>query len=78
MQDALIQAVFSEGFLCDGHLAISATHFESRDASKPSEKKEIKSAKQEGEKFNKNIQVVVIDARDDFKSASKVKDASQI
>ena len=40
MQDTLIQNAFLEGFLCDEHLAIDATHFESRDASKPSEKKE--------------------------------------
>lgn len=40
MQDALIHHAFLEGFLCDEHLAIDATHFESRDASKPSEKKE--------------------------------------
>lgn len=40
MQDALLQTAFIEGFLCDEHLAIDATHFESRDASKPSEKKE--------------------------------------
>lgn len=40
MQDALIQNAFVEGFLCDEHLAIDATHFESRDAAKPSEKKE--------------------------------------
>lgn len=40
MQDTLIQNAFLEGFLCDEHLAIDATPFESRDASKPSEKKE--------------------------------------
>ncbi len=37
MQDELIQTAFLEGFLCDEHLAIDATHFESRDAAKPSE-----------------------------------------
>ena len=40
MQETLIQTDFIEGFLCDEHLAIDATPFESRDASKPSEKKE--------------------------------------
>lgn len=45
MQDTLIQQVFLEGFLCDEHLAIDATHFESRDASKPSEKKETPTKK---------------------------------
>ena len=39
MQDALIHQAFLEGHLSDEHLAIDATHFESRDASKPSEKK---------------------------------------
>ena len=45
MQDTLIQQAFLEGFLCDEHLAIDATHFESRDASKPSEKKETPTKK---------------------------------
>jgi len=40
MQDALIHQAFLEGHLSDEHLAIDATHFESRYASKPSEKKE--------------------------------------
>lgn len=39
MQDQLIQTAFIEGFLCDESLGIDATHFESCDASKPSEKK---------------------------------------
>lgn len=40
MQDNLIQTAFSEAFLDDEHLSFDATHFEARDASKPSEKKE--------------------------------------
>lgn len=40
MQDDLIQTAFTEGFLDDDHLSFDATHFEARDASKPSEKKE--------------------------------------
>ena len=40
MQDQLILTAFTEGFLNDPHLAHDATHFEARDASKPSEKKE--------------------------------------
>ena len=40
MQDTLLQTAFTEGFIRDEHLAVDATHFESRDASKPSEKKE--------------------------------------
>ena len=40
MQDQLILTAFTEGFLNDPHLAQDATHFEARDASKPSEKKE--------------------------------------
>lgn len=40
MQDELIQNAFTEGFLEEEHLAFDATHFEARDASKPSEKKE--------------------------------------
>lgn len=39
MQDELIQTAFKEGFLNDEHLSFDATHFEARDASKPSEKK---------------------------------------
>ncbi|MEK5069020.1 transposase [Sporosarcina sp. FSL K6-1508] len=50
MQDELIQMVFLEGFLCDEHLAFDATHFEARDASKPSEKKEAKPPKKRGRK----------------------------
>ena len=49
MQDALIHQAFLEGHLSDEHLAIDATHFESRDAAKPSEKKE-KSTKKRGRK----------------------------
>ncbi|MBQ0138223.1 MAG: transposase [Kurthia sp.] len=49
MQDALIHQAFLEGHLSDEHLAIDATHFESRDASKPSEKKE-RSTKKRGRK----------------------------
>ncbi len=40
MQEGLIQTAFTEGFLADEHLSFDATHFEARDASKPSEKKE--------------------------------------
>jgi len=40
MQDSLIQVAMIEGFLNDEQLAIDATHFESCDAAKPSEKKE--------------------------------------
>lgn len=50
MQDSLIQIAFREGFLEDEHLAIDATHFESRDAAKPSEKKEPASPKKRGRK----------------------------
>lgn len=50
MQDELIQIAFLEGFLCDEHLAFDATHFEVRDASKPSKKKEIKPSKKRGRK----------------------------
>lgn len=45
MQDQLILTAFTEGFLNDPHLAHDATHFEARDASKPSEKKETTSKK---------------------------------
>ena len=41
MQDQLILTAFTEGFLNDPHLAHDATHFEARDASNPSEKKEV-------------------------------------
>ena len=50
MQDQLIQTAFTEGFLCDEQIAIDATHFESRDASKPSEKKEKAPSKKRGRK----------------------------
>jgi hypothetical protein len=40
MQDELIQTAFTEGFLDDEHLVFDATNFESRDASKPSEKRQ--------------------------------------
>ncbi|MGA4516274.1 transposase [Solibacillus silvestris] len=38
MQDQLIFMAFTEGFLDNPNLAHDATHFEARDASKPSEK----------------------------------------
>ncbi|KYG91190.1 transposase [[Bacillus] sp. KCTC 13219] len=41
MHDELIQIAFTEGFLEEEHLGFGATHFEARDAAKPSEKKEI-------------------------------------
>ncbi|WHY48249.1 transposase [Lysinibacillus pakistanensis] len=50
MQDTLIQIAFREGFLDDEHLAIDATHFESRDAVKPTEKKEPAPPKKRGRK----------------------------
>lgn len=50
MQDQLIQTAFTEGFLCDEQIAMDATHFESRDASKPSEKKEKALPKKRGRK----------------------------
>ena len=50
MQDTLIQIAFREGFLDDEHLAIDATHFESRDAAKPTEKKELAPPKKRGRK----------------------------
>lgn len=50
MHDKLIQIAFTEGFLCEEHIAIDATHFESRDASKPSEKKEVVPPKKRGRK----------------------------
>ena len=40
MNDDLIRAAFTEGFLADEHVSYDAPHFEARDASKPSEKKE--------------------------------------
>jgi len=46
----LNQTAFLEGFLCDERLAFDATHFEARDASKPSEKKEAKLPKKRGRK----------------------------
>lgn len=53
MQDELIQTAFIEGFLCDEHLSFDATHFESRDASKPSAKKEAAPLKKRGRKSKK-------------------------
>lgn len=50
MQDELIQTAFTEGFLCDEQLSFDATHFESRDAAKPSEKKEVAPPKKRGRK----------------------------
>jgi transposase len=50
MQDVLIQAALTEGFLCDEHISIDATHFEARDAAKPAEKKEIAQPKKRGRK----------------------------
>ncbi|MBS7345573.1 MAG: transposase [Caryophanon sp.] len=41
MYDELIQSAFTEGFLEEEHLGFDATHFEARDAAKPSEQKEI-------------------------------------
>lgn len=40
LNDDLIQSAFTEGFLTDEHVSYDATHFEARDAAKPSEKKE--------------------------------------
>lgn len=40
MNDDLIWAIFTEGFLVDEHVNYDATHFEVRDASKPAERKE--------------------------------------
>ncbi len=45
MHDGLIQTAFTEGFLDDEHIGYDATHFEARDASKPTEKKEKTSKK---------------------------------
>lgn len=50
MQDSLIQSTILEGFLADEHIAIDATHFESPDAAKPSEKKEPMPPKKCGRK----------------------------
>lgn len=55
MQDQLIQTAFLEGFLSDEHLAIDATHFESRDASKPLEKKETEPPKNVDVKQKKHM-----------------------
>lgn len=41
MHDELIQSAFTEGFFEEEHLGFDATHFEARDAAKPSEQKEI-------------------------------------
>ncbi|RPJ95674.1 IS4/IS5 family transposase [Rummeliibacillus sp. TYF005] len=49
MHDGLIQTAFTEGFLDDEHIGYDATHFEARDASKPTEKKE-KTSKKRGRK----------------------------
>lgn len=49
LNDDLIQSAFTEGFLADEHVSYDATHFEARDASKPSEKKE-KAPKKRGRK----------------------------
>lgn len=45
MHDELIQSAFTEGFLKDEHLGFDATHFEARDAAKPSEKKDTQPKK---------------------------------
>ncbi|QGG49608.1 hypothetical protein [Lysinibacillus pakistanensis] len=45
----MIQIVMTEGFLHDEHLAIDATHFESRDAA-PTEKKEPAPPQKRGQK----------------------------
>lgn len=50
MQDTLLQLIISEGFLDDEHMAFDATHFEARDASKPTVKKEAKAPKKRGRK----------------------------
>ncbi|KGR89431.1 transposase [Ureibacillus massiliensis 4400831 = CIP 108448 = CCUG 49529] len=50
MQDVLIQTAFTEGFLCDEHIAIDATHFEARDSAKPTEEKEPIQPKKRGRK----------------------------
>lgn len=50
MQDTLIQIAFREGFLEDEYLAIDATHLVSRDAAKPTKKKEPTPPKKRGRK----------------------------
>ncbi|MBK3497210.1 transposase [Viridibacillus sp. YIM B01967] len=50
MQILLIQSAITEGFLTDEQLAIDATHFESSDAAKSSEKKEPTSPNKRGRK----------------------------
>ena len=50
LHDSLIQSVITEGFLTDEHIAIDATHFESRDAPKPSEKEKPAPPKKRGRK----------------------------
>lgn len=50
LHDSLIQSVITEGFLTDEHIAIDATHFESRDAAKPSEKEKSAPPKKRGRK----------------------------
>ena len=40
IQDQLVQAAFTKGILKIEHLCFDTTQFESRDASKPSKKKE--------------------------------------
>lgn len=40
MNDKVIQIAFTEGFLTDEHITEDATHFEARDAAKPTEKTE--------------------------------------
>ncbi|MBK3496465.1 transposase [Viridibacillus sp. YIM B01967] len=50
MQDQLIQLAMVEGFLDDKNIAIDATHFEARDAQKPSPKKEKLAPKKRGRK----------------------------
>lgn len=46
----MIQKAFLIGFICDEHLAIDATHGESRDAAKPSKKKEPAPPQKRGRK----------------------------
>src|SRR5690554_359658 len=48
--DELVQLAISEGFLDDEHVGFDASHFESRDAPKPTEKKEPKAPKKRGRK----------------------------
>ncbi len=49
MNDKVIQIAFTEGFLTDEHITEDATHFEARDAAKPTEKTE-KTPKKRGRK----------------------------